>query len=98
MSVTPLARWSQDAGEDRTPGVKLRDPAILSAWRINARELPQTLAKRRATRGAATQADRDRLERLGAEHDYWARRSWRTGLRRAARRRLTEIGGAGRHE
>jgi GT2 family glycosyltransferase len=79
-------------------GVRLRDPAILSAWTINARELPQTLAKRRATRGTATQADRDRLERLGAEHDYWARRSWRTGVKRAARRRLSEIGGTRRHE
>jgi GT2 family glycosyltransferase len=79
-------------------GVRLRDPAILNAWIINVRELPQTLAKRRATRGAATPADRDRLERLGAEHAYWARRSWREEARRAARRRLGEIAGAGRHD
>jgi len=77
-------------------GARLRDPAILDAWTINARELPQTLAKRRATRGAATPADRDRLERLGAEHAYWARRSWRTGARRAARRKLVNLGGARR--
>jgi N-acetylglucosaminyl-diphospho-decaprenol L-rhamnosyltransferase len=79
-------------------GVRLRDPAILNAWIINARELPQTLAKRRSTRGAATQADRDRLERLGAEHDYWARRSWREGARRAAQRRLAAIGGTRRRD
>jgi len=79
-------------------GVRLRDPAILNAWIVNARELPQTLAKRRATLGAATPADRDRLERLGAEHDYWARRSWREGARRAARRRLAGIGGTRSHE
>jgi hypothetical protein len=79
-------------------GVRLRDPAILNAWIVNARELPQTLAKRHATRGAATPADRDRLERLGTEHAYWARRSWRQGARRAARRRLAAIGGAGRHD
>jgi GT2 family glycosyltransferase len=79
-------------------GVRLRDPAILNAWIVNLRELPQTLAKRRATRGAATQADRDRLERLGAEHAYWARRSWREGARRAARRRLAAIGSTGRHD
>jgi GT2 family glycosyltransferase len=78
-------------------GVRLRDPAILNAWVVNVRELPQTLAKRRATRGAATPADRDRLERLGAEHAYWARRSWRTSARRAARRKLVNPGGARRH-
>jgi GT2 family glycosyltransferase len=79
-------------------GVRLRDPAILNAWVVNIRELPQTLAKRRATRDAATPADRDRLERLGAEHAYWARKSWREGARRAARRRLAEIGRTARHD
>jgi N-acetylglucosaminyl-diphospho-decaprenol L-rhamnosyltransferase len=79
-------------------GVRLRDPAIPNAWIINVRELPQTLAKRRATRGAATPADRDRLERLGAEHAYWARRSWRQETQRAVRRRLAEIGGMRRHD
>ncbi len=35
-------------------GARLRDPAVLDAWRVNARELPSTLSKRRAIRGAAS--------------------------------------------
>ncbi len=69
-------------------GVRLRDPAVLDAWRANAAELPQTLAKRRAIRGAAAPENRKRLERLGAEHAYWARRSWRVQLRLGLERRL----------
>jgi N-acetylglucosaminyl-diphospho-decaprenol L-rhamnosyltransferase len=69
-------------------GVRLRDPAILTAWRDNALELPSTLAKRRAIRGAATPADLARLERLGAEHAYWARRSWWVQVRLGIQRRL----------
>jgi GT2 family glycosyltransferase len=69
-------------------GVRLRDPSVLSAWALNIRELPATLAKRRAVRGGARPQDRARLERLGAEHAYWARRNWWRSLRLAARRRL----------
>jgi GT2 family glycosyltransferase len=60
-------------------GVGARDPEVLKAWVVNARELPRTLALRRALRGAASPADLALLERLGAEHDYWARVSWRRG-------------------
>jgi GT2 family glycosyltransferase len=69
-------------------GLRLRDQAVLDAWRVNARELPSTLAKRRAIRGVATPADLARLERLGAEHAYWARRSWRVQIRLSLQRRL----------
>jgi N-acetylglucosaminyl-diphospho-decaprenol L-rhamnosyltransferase len=69
-------------------GVRLRDPSLLSAWLLNIRELPSTLAKRRAVRGGARPRDRERLERLGAEHAYWARRNWWRSLRLAARRRF----------
>jgi GT2 family glycosyltransferase len=69
-------------------GIRLRDPAVLDAWLLNARELRGTLAKRRALRGAADPADLTRLERLGAEHAYWARRSWRVQLRLGLERRL----------
>jgi GT2 family glycosyltransferase len=72
-------------------GIRLHDPGVLSAWAINARELPNTLAKRRAVRGAATQADRALLERLGAEHAYWARRSWRRRLALALRKRISAM-------
>jgi GT2 family glycosyltransferase len=60
-------------------GVLRRDASVLRAWTANLRELRTTLAKRRALRGTATPADRARLERLGAEHAYWQRRSWRAG-------------------
>jgi GT2 family glycosyltransferase len=70
-------------------GLRLRDPAVLNAWTVNAREMPRTLAKRRAVRGAATPADRALLERLGAEHAYWARRSWRSSTVRMLRDRLS---------
>jgi N-acetylglucosaminyl-diphospho-decaprenol L-rhamnosyltransferase len=69
-------------------GVRLRDPDVLRAWRVNTRELRLTLAKRRAIRGAAGPADRARLERLGAENAYWARRAWRRKLLLAVRARL----------
>jgi GT2 family glycosyltransferase len=72
-------------------GLKLRDPAVLSAWTINARELRQTLAKRKAIRGSATPADRALLERLGAEHAYWSRRNWRRSIRRAGERRMSWV-------
>jgi hypothetical protein len=68
-------------------GIRLRDPKVIEAWVVNVRQLPQTLAKRRAIRGAATPADRARLERLGAEHAYWARRAWRTAMLRRTLRR-----------
>jgi GT2 family glycosyltransferase len=70
-------------------GVRLRDPAVLGAWWSNLRRLRSTLAKRRAIRGAAAPADKAMLERLGAEHAYWERRSWRTRALRGVRRRLT---------
>jgi N-acetylglucosaminyl-diphospho-decaprenol L-rhamnosyltransferase len=63
-------------------GVRLRDPRVLGAWTANVRELPLTLSKRRALLGAASAEDRARLERLGAEHAYWARRSWRSSALR----------------
>jgi GT2 family glycosyltransferase len=66
-------------------GIKLRDPGVLGAWAVNVRELPATLRKRRRLRGAASAADRDLLERLGAEHAYWARRSWRSSALRRLR-------------
>lgn len=66
-------------------GIKLRDPGVLGAWAVNVRELPATLRKRRRLRGAATPAERDLLERLGAEHAYWARRSWRSSAMRRLR-------------
>jgi GT2 family glycosyltransferase len=69
-------------------GVRLRDPSVLSAWAVNLRELPATLAKRRAVLGSARSQDRERLERLGAEHAYWARRNWWRSLRLGVRRRL----------
>jgi GT2 family glycosyltransferase len=69
-------------------GVRLRDPRVLGAWAANARELGPTLGKRRALLGAAAASDRERLERLGAEHAYWARRSWRTSALVAIRSRL----------
>jgi N-acetylglucosaminyl-diphospho-decaprenol L-rhamnosyltransferase len=69
-------------------GLRLRDPAVLDAWAVNIRELPATLSKRAAVRGAASAHDRERLERLGAEHAYWARRSWRVQLRLGLERRL----------
>ncbi len=72
-------------------GARLRDPAVLNAWRANARALPGTLSKRRAIRGAASPADLARLERLGAEHAYWARRSWRVQLRLGLQRRLDRL-------
>jgi O-antigen biosynthesis protein len=68
-------------------GLRLRDFSVLGAWAVNLRELPRTLAKRRALRGAATPADRALLERLGAEHAYWARRSWRTAIAQRLSRR-----------
>jgi len=64
-------------------GTRLRDPAVLTAWWVNLRQLRGTLAKRRVVRGGASRADRELLERLGAEHAYWARRSWRRGVLRA---------------
>jgi N-acetylglucosaminyl-diphospho-decaprenol L-rhamnosyltransferase len=69
-------------------GARLRDPAVLSAWTDNARELRATLAKRRAVLASATPSDRARLERLGAEHAYWARRNWRRSLKLAIARRI----------
>jgi GT2 family glycosyltransferase len=69
-------------------GVRLRDAGILRAWTVNARELPQTLRKRHAILGAAAPEDRARLERLGAQHAYWARRSWRRSVWLTATRRL----------
>jgi GT2 family glycosyltransferase len=71
-------------------GLRLRDPAVLGAWWSNLRRLPATLAKRRAIRDAAVPADKALLERLGAEHAYWERRSWRNRVLKGARRRLTE--------
>jgi hypothetical protein len=41
--------------------------------------------------GAATPADRARLERLGREHAYWARRNWWRSLRLAAKRRVRAL-------
>jgi GT2 family glycosyltransferase len=70
-------------------GARLRDPAMLGAWWSNLRTLRSTLAKRRAIRGAASPADRVLLERLGAEHAYWERRSWRKRALEGLRRRLT---------
>jgi GT2 family glycosyltransferase len=67
-------------------GVRHRDAAVLGAWTDNARRARRTLAARRAVRGAAAPEDRARLERLGAEHAYWQRRSWRAGARARARR------------
>ena len=72
-------------------GLKLRDPAVLSAWTVNVRELRRTLAKRRAVRGSATPADRALLERLGAEYAYWSRRNWRRSVRRAVERRVSWV-------
>lgn len=69
-------------------GVQLRDPAVLTAWSDNVRELPATLAKRRAIRGPATADDRARLERLGAEHAYWARRGFQQRTREVLAQRL----------
>jgi GT2 family glycosyltransferase len=69
-------------------GVRLRDPAVLGAWTDNARRLPATLAQRRRLRGAATREDRRRLERLGAQHAYWARRDWRERVARSLRARI----------
>jgi N-acetylglucosaminyl-diphospho-decaprenol L-rhamnosyltransferase len=69
-------------------GIRLRDPRILGAWTVNARELPQTLRKRHAILGTAAPEDRARLERLGAQHAYWARRSWRRSVWLTATRRL----------
>ena len=69
-------------------GARLRDPAVLRAWSGNARELRATLAKRRVIRGRATAPDRERLERLGAEHAYWARRGQRRRMRAAVISRL----------
>jgi glycosyltransferase involved in cell wall biosynthesis len=69
-------------------GVGRRDAAVLRAWAANAGALRQTLARRRALRGAATPEDLARLERLGAEHAYWARRAWRAGARSRLRARL----------
>jgi hypothetical protein len=77
------------AAKTAVRGLRLRDPAVLSAWIVNAREMPRTLAKRRGVRGAATPADRARLERLGAEHAHWARRSWRSSAVRVLRDRLS---------
>ena len=70
-------------------GIRMRDPSVLAAWSANARELRATLGKRRAVRGAATPADRARLERLGAQHAYWARRNWRHRVRTGAAARLS---------
>jgi len=70
-------------------GLRLRDPGVLGAWWSNLRRLRSTLAKRRAIRDAAAPADRAMLERLGAEHSYWERRSWRTRALRGLRRRPT---------
>jgi GT2 family glycosyltransferase len=70
-------------------GLRMRDSAVLAAWTINFREMPSTLSKRRAIRASATAANRAQLERLGAEHAYWARRSWRVSVARALKRRLT---------
>jgi N-acetylglucosaminyl-diphospho-decaprenol L-rhamnosyltransferase len=72
-------------------GVRLREPGVLTAWVVNARELPRTLTKRREIRGAADPAERRRLEQLGAENAYWARRAWRRKLRMAARRRMSRL-------
>jgi GT2 family glycosyltransferase len=72
-------------------GLRLRDPSVLRAWGVNVRELRATLAKRRAVRGEATRADRARLERLGKQHAYWARRNWWRSLRLAAKRRIPTL-------
>lgn len=72
-------------------GVRLRDPDVLKAWVVNLRELPDTLAKRRALHGAADPADRELLERLGAENAYWSRRAWRRALFLAFRERLARL-------
>ena len=69
-------------------GARLRDPSVLTAWSVNARALPATLGKRRAERGAASAEDLARLERLGAEHAYWARRGWRQRVRLGVLARL----------
>lgn len=67
-------------------GVRLRDPSVLGAWWVNVRQLPETLGKRRMLLGAASPEDRSTLERLAAEHDYWARRAWRQSVLRRLRR------------
>jgi N-acetylglucosaminyl-diphospho-decaprenol L-rhamnosyltransferase len=69
-------------------GVRLHDPSVLSGWSVNARELRQTLAKRRTIRDAADPADRALLEHLGADNAYWARRAWRRKVMLAWRARL----------
>ncbi len=74
-------------------GVTLREPDVLAAWVVNARELRSTLAKRREIRGAADAADRARLERLGAENAYWARRAWRRKASIAVRERVSALTG-----
>ena len=70
-------------------GLRQRDATMLGAWLVNLRELPRTLAKRRSVLGAATPADRALLERLGAEHAYWARRSWRAAAGRGLKSRIS---------
>ncbi len=69
-------------------GLRYRDASVLVAWWANVRAIRATLANRRAILGASTPADRERLERLAAEHMYWSRRNWRMAVRRAARRHL----------
>jgi N-acetylglucosaminyl-diphospho-decaprenol L-rhamnosyltransferase len=75
-------------------GVRLRDPRVLTAWTDNLRALPSTLVKRRAERGSATPEDLARLERLGAEHAYWARVGWRRRVRSGVAARLGRADGA----
>ena len=68
-------------------GVRGRDPRVLSAWLMVLRDLPSTLRKRRAVRGAAAPADRARLDELCLAHDHWARVWYRRELVASLRRR-----------
>jgi N-acetylglucosaminyl-diphospho-decaprenol L-rhamnosyltransferase len=69
-------------------GVGRGDVSVVSAWTRNARDFPRTMSKRRATLGAASSADRAKLERLGIEHLYWTRRNWKEQAGKSARRRI----------
>jgi GT2 family glycosyltransferase len=68
-------------------GVRMRDPRVVTAWWVAARDLRATLAERRRVRGAARPEDVARLDRLCLEHDHWSRTNWRRDVRAAVRRR-----------
>jgi GT2 family glycosyltransferase len=80
------------AAKSAVRGIRMRDTRVLTAWTANLRDLRATLAKRRSVLSAASRYDRERLELLGTEHAYWARREWREGALHSARDRLGRRG------